>query len=85
MWYDKAKQHDDPYSAADSADALVLMTEWNEFKQLDMVRVAAAMKQGVFVGGRNLCESELTTCPKSHTAPHKLQERSAKLEISGLG
>jgi UDPglucose 6-dehydrogenase len=42
------------YHAADGADALILVTEWNEFKQLDMVRIAAAMKQKIFIDGRNI-------------------------------
>jgi len=49
---------DDAYSTAEGADALVLVTEWNEFKQLDMARVAASMKRKVLVDGRNIYEPE---------------------------
>jgi UDPglucose 6-dehydrogenase len=42
------------YAAAAGADALLLCTEWNEFKQLDMERVRAAMAQPILVDGRNL-------------------------------
>jgi UDPglucose 6-dehydrogenase len=45
---------DDPYSVAEGADALVVCTEWNEFKQLDLTRVKSLMKQAVVVDGRNL-------------------------------
>jgi UDPglucose 6-dehydrogenase len=48
----------DAYSVADGADALVLITEWNEFKQLDLARVAASMRQKIFVDGRNIYEPE---------------------------
>ncbi len=48
----------DPYSVADGADAVVLITEWNEFKQLDLARVAASMKERVFVDGRNIYEPD---------------------------
>ncbi len=48
----------DAYSVADGADALVLITEWNEFKQLDLTRVAASMKEKIFVDGRNIYEPE---------------------------
>ncbi len=46
----------DAYSTAEGTDALVLVTEWNEFKQLDMVRIAASMKQKNLVDGRNIYE-----------------------------
>jgi UDPglucose 6-dehydrogenase len=46
----------DAYATAEGADALVLVTEWNEFKQLDMARVAASMKRKVMVDGRNIYE-----------------------------
>ena len=34
---------EDPYSAADGADAIVILTEWNEFRALDLSRLADAM------------------------------------------
>jgi UDPglucose 6-dehydrogenase len=48
----------DPYEAARDADALVIMTEWNEFKQLDMIRVNKLMKQPVIIDGRNIYDPE---------------------------
>ncbi|MDE3091855.1 MAG: UDP-glucose 6-dehydrogenase, partial [Chloroflexota bacterium] len=48
----------DAYATAEGADALVLVTEWNEFKQLDMARVAASLKRKVLVDGRNIYEPE---------------------------
>ncbi len=48
----------DAYSTADGADALVLVTEWNEFKQLDLARVAASMKRRVLVDGRNIYDPD---------------------------
>lgn len=48
----------DAYAAAVGADALVLVTEWNEFKQLDMARVAASMKRRVLIDGRNVYEPD---------------------------
>ncbi len=44
----------DPYEMAKNADALILVTEWNEFKQLDLPRIAASMHQKVFIDGRNV-------------------------------
>ncbi len=48
----------DAYSVAEGADALILVTPWNEFKQLDLARVANSMKQKIFVDGRNIYEPE---------------------------
>ncbi|HEY3343515.1 MAG TPA: UDP-glucose/GDP-mannose dehydrogenase family protein [Anaerolineaceae bacterium] len=42
-----------PYQVAEGADALVLATEWNEFKQLDFARIKLAMRTPVIVDGRN--------------------------------
>ncbi len=43
-----------PYEVAEGADALILVTEWNEFKQLDMARVKSLMRQPVLIDGRNI-------------------------------
>jgi len=43
-----------PYAVAEDADALILMTEWNEFKQLDMMRIKSSMRQPVLLDGRNI-------------------------------
>jgi UDPglucose 6-dehydrogenase len=42
------------YDAATGADALVIGTPWNEFKQLDMERLMKVMTHPVMVDGRNL-------------------------------
>ncbi|MBI5304918.1 MAG: UDP-glucose/GDP-mannose dehydrogenase family protein [Chloroflexi bacterium] len=47
---------EDAYAAAESAEALVLVTHWNEFKQMDWQRVVASMKRPVFIDGRNIYE-----------------------------
>jgi UDPglucose 6-dehydrogenase len=43
-----------PYAAAEGADALVLLTEWKQFRQPDFLRVRAAMRTPVLFDGRNL-------------------------------
>jgi len=48
---------DDPYQVAQGADALVLITEWNEFKQLDMARVKSLMRRAVLMDGRNIYDA----------------------------
>ena len=45
---------DDPYTAASGADILVLLTEWNEFRALNLSRIAGAMRGDVFVDLRNV-------------------------------
>jgi UDPglucose 6-dehydrogenase len=46
----------DPYALADGSDALVVCTEWNEFKQLDLDRLIELMRRPVIVDGRNIYE-----------------------------
>ncbi len=48
----------DAYEAAAGCDAVVMVTEWNEFKQLDMPRLRAGMALPVLVDGRNIYEPE---------------------------
>jgi UDPglucose 6-dehydrogenase len=45
---------DDPYAAADGADALVLLTEWKLYWAPDFDRLRKAMKRPVIVDGRNI-------------------------------
>ncbi len=44
----------DPYAAAEGADALVLMTEWNEFRNLDWPRIRAGLAAPRLLDCRNL-------------------------------
>jgi UDPglucose 6-dehydrogenase len=37
-----------------SADAVILVTEWNEFKEIDLIKAIDLMKGKVFIDGRNL-------------------------------
>ena len=48
---------DDPYKLAEGCDALVVVTEWNEFKQLDLAKVRDLMKKPVLFDGRNIYEA----------------------------
>ena len=45
---------DNPYSCAANADALVIVTEWEEFRALDMTRLKKEMAQSVIVDLRNV-------------------------------
>ncbi len=45
---------DNPYSVAEGADAIILATDWNEFKSLDFSRIRQLMHTPVIMDGRNL-------------------------------
>jgi UDPglucose 6-dehydrogenase len=49
---------DSPYDAATGADAVALVTEWNEFKLLNLERLRSVMRRPVIFDGRNLWEPE---------------------------
>jgi UDPglucose 6-dehydrogenase len=42
------------YEVAAGADAIVLVTEWNEFRQLDMARIKQLMRHPIVIDGRNI-------------------------------
>jgi len=46
------------YEALDGADALVVVTDWNEYRHPDFERVKRTLKQPVIVDGRNLYDVE---------------------------
>jgi UDPglucose 6-dehydrogenase len=48
----------DPYSALTGADALVLVTEWAEFRLPDIARMSENMKGNVIFDGRNIYDPE---------------------------
>lgn len=49
---------DDAYSACKDADAVILMTEWNEYRALDLDRLAETMKGKIFIDLRNVYEPQ---------------------------
>lgn len=48
-----------PYGAADGADLLVILTEWDEYRALDLDRMASLMRGDTIFDCRNLIEPEL--------------------------
>ncbi len=44
----------DPYSVAKDADLIIIMTEWNEFKELDLQKIERLMKKPLLLDGRNI-------------------------------
>ncbi|HQQ82244.1 MAG TPA: UDP-glucose/GDP-mannose dehydrogenase family protein [Cyclobacteriaceae bacterium] len=52
----KITYHQTPYAAAEGADAILIATEWPEFRAPDFVKLASLMKGKVIFDGRNLYE-----------------------------
>jgi len=50
---------EDAYTLAEGCDALVVVTEWNEFKNLDLAHVRELMNQPVLIDGRNIYDPAL--------------------------
>jgi len=84
-----------PYEVAEESDALVLVTEWEEFKRLDMERIRCSMKTPVLVDGRNLYEPAdmaavgfvyegIGRCGFSPKQPHLVSNETA-MPIRGAG
>ncbi len=45
---------ENPYEVAEGSDALVIITEWDEFRKLDLLKVKRLLKQPVVIDGRNI-------------------------------
>ncbi|HEX8864985.1 MAG TPA: UDP-glucose/GDP-mannose dehydrogenase family protein [Lentzea sp.] len=50
---------DDPYQAAKDVDALVVLTEWPDFRSLDWARLAETVRQPVVVDTRNILDPDV--------------------------
>ncbi|MFH0771029.1 MAG: UDP-glucose/GDP-mannose dehydrogenase family protein [Candidatus Omnitrophota bacterium] len=46
----------DAYEAVRNSDCAVIVTEWNEFKELDLMRLKKLLRQAVIIDGRNIYE-----------------------------
>jgi UDPglucose 6-dehydrogenase len=55
---DKVRYDDDPYAALEGADALVLVTEWNEFRRPNFKRMKELMRGVHIFDGRNVWEPD---------------------------
>jgi UDPglucose 6-dehydrogenase len=49
---------DDSYTMAKDCDALMVVTEWNEFKQLDLEKIKSLLKSPIIYDGRNIYEPQ---------------------------
>lgn len=62
---------DDAYAASDGADALVIITEWNAFRGMDLGRIKELLTTSVFIDLRNIYPAE--------------EVRAAGLTLTGVG
>ncbi|MDE2578658.1 MAG: UDP-glucose/GDP-mannose dehydrogenase family protein [Hyphomicrobiales bacterium] len=70
--------HDDIYEAVDGADALVIVTEWDAFRALDLDRVKSAMKTPVIVDLRNIYRpDEMKRAGFSYTGVGRAEPRTS--------
>lgn len=53
------KYFDEIYAALEGADAVVLLTEWNAYRNLDLARLKGALARPVFVDLRNVYEPDV--------------------------
>jgi UDPglucose 6-dehydrogenase len=56
---DRIGYYETNYDALAGADALIILTEWNEFRHPNFHRIKAALKQATIFDGRNLYDPEL--------------------------
>lgn len=48
----------DPYEVAEGSDCVVVITEWNEFKEIDLVKVKEKMANPIIIDGRNIYDPD---------------------------
>jgi UDPglucose 6-dehydrogenase len=58
---DKVTYAEDAYAAAEGCDALLILTEWKEFANLDLAKIHAGLKYPIVIDGRNLYRTEQMT------------------------
>jgi UDPglucose 6-dehydrogenase len=49
----------DPMAAAEGSDALIVVTEWHEFRSPDFAQLSKLLRQPVIMDGRNLYEPRM--------------------------
>ncbi|HID96392.1 MAG TPA: UDP-glucose 6-dehydrogenase, partial [Candidatus Latescibacteria bacterium] len=51
----------DPYETADRSDALLFLTEWKEFLNLNFSRIKGLLRRPLILDGRNMLDKERLT------------------------
>ena len=75
---------DDPYAACEGANALVILTEWPQFAELDLEKVAAAMARPAIVDTRNLLEPAAARAAGCFYQGGAVPDAHARLRGGGL-
>jgi UDPglucose 6-dehydrogenase len=70
-----------PYEAATGADALLILTEWDEFAGLDLKRLHKALKYPIVIDGRNLYDPEIMA--RSGFTYYSVGRQAAAPELQG--
>jgi len=55
---DVIRYADSSYEALEGADALVIVTDWNEYRHPDFGRIKSALRRSVIIDGRNLYSAD---------------------------
>lgn len=58
IFKDKIEYGDTPYDCLNEAEALVILTEWNEFRNPDFEKIGALMSKKIIFDGRNIYDPE---------------------------
>ncbi len=58
MFKDGVKIYENPYDALEGSEAMLIITEWNEFKELDLTKVKHTMSKPIIIDGRNIYNPE---------------------------
>jgi len=58
LYNDKIKVFDDKYAALDGAEALLIATEWQEFKDAELSQIVQALKEPLIFDGRNIFQPD---------------------------
>ncbi len=58
IFSDKIEYGENCYDILQESDALIILTEWNEFKQIDLNRVKESLKEPIIFDGRNIYDIE---------------------------
>ncbi len=56
--FPKVKYCKNPYEAAQGAEAVLVLTDWNEFKQVDFQKLKTVVKQPILIDGRNMYDPQ---------------------------
>jgi UDPglucose 6-dehydrogenase len=83
IWRDRVYAAADACSAARGADVVVIMTEWQEFKRLDLARVSRLMTTPIIVDLRNIYDAD--DLVKLGFAYHSVGRPAQPGEVPGAG